>query len=87
MATFSVDDYSLFRVPASARVSWFAIATQRLGQLSALSSFVVAVAPCRMPTHREECTQVCGPQASITFFESFRPSPVCSRTSLIAEIG
>lgn len=42
MATSSVDDYSLSRVPASARVSWFAIATQRLGQLSALSSFVVA---------------------------------------------
>ena len=36
------NDYPLTRVPASARLNWFAIATQRVGQLSALSAFLVS---------------------------------------------
>ncbi|MEU3980446.1 cytosine permease [Streptomyces sp. NPDC026672] len=35
------DDYALARVPASARRSWFGLAVQRFGQLSALIQFLV----------------------------------------------
>lgn len=35
------DDYSLSRVPWSARYHWFLIAVQRFGQLSALSQFLI----------------------------------------------
>ncbi|UVS79567.1 cytosine permease [Actinokineospora sp. UTMC 2448] len=35
------DDYALERVPASARYSWFSVATQRFGQLSALAQFLL----------------------------------------------
>ncbi len=42
MASTAPDDYALARVPQEARYHWFQIATQRVGQLSALSAFVVA---------------------------------------------
>lgn len=42
MASTTPDDYALARVPQEARYRWFPIATQRVGQLSALSAFVVA---------------------------------------------
>ncbi len=35
------DDYSLSRVPESERYSWFTVAVQRFGQLSALSQFLL----------------------------------------------
>lgn len=35
------NDFALERVPENARYSWFAVAVQRLGQLSALSSFLL----------------------------------------------
>lgn len=35
------DDYSLGRVPASERYSWWSVAIQRFGQLSALSQFLL----------------------------------------------
>lgn len=35
------DDYSLSRVPESERYSWFTVAIQRFGQLSALSQFLL----------------------------------------------
>ncbi len=35
------DDYSLDRVPGRARYSWFSVAVQRFGQLSALSQFLL----------------------------------------------
>jgi cytosine permease len=35
------DDYSLHRVPASARYGWFQVALQRFGQVSALSQFLL----------------------------------------------
>ncbi|WP_273846762.1 purine-cytosine permease family protein [Rubrobacter calidifluminis] len=35
------DDHSLSRVPASERYSWFTVAVQRFGQLSALSQFLL----------------------------------------------
>ncbi|MCU1529909.1 MAG: putative cytosine/purine permease, family [Frondihabitans sp.] len=44
MASSAPDDYALARVPQEARYHWFQIATQRVGQLSALSAFVVASA-------------------------------------------
>lgn len=36
-----VDDYALTRVPESARYSWWSVATQRFGQVSALSQFLL----------------------------------------------
>lgn len=36
------DDYAMSRVPASARYSWYSVAMQRLGQLSALAQFMLA---------------------------------------------
>lgn len=36
------DDYALSRVPQSARYSWYSVAMQRLGQLSALAQFMLA---------------------------------------------
>lgn len=36
-----VDDYALTRVPQSARYSWWSVATQRFGQISALSQFLL----------------------------------------------
>lgn len=36
------DDYALVRVPQSARYSWFTVAVQRFGQLSALGNFFLA---------------------------------------------
>lgn len=36
-----VDDYALSRVPQSARYSWWSVAIQRFGQLSALSGFLL----------------------------------------------
>lgn len=39
-----VDDYALARVPASARYSWWAVAVQRFGQVSALSQFLLGSA-------------------------------------------
>src|SRR5674476_397304 len=41
MADGQHDDYSLQRVPASARRRWFPIAVQRFGQISALSQFLL----------------------------------------------
>ncbi|MFD9888143.1 purine-cytosine permease family protein [Amycolatopsis sp. NPDC059027] len=35
------DDYALTRVPPEARYPWFSVATQRFGQLSALSQFLL----------------------------------------------
>jgi cytosine permease len=40
-STVAVDDYSLRRVPASARYGWFQVAVQRFGQISALSQFLL----------------------------------------------
>ncbi|GAB3983960.1 cytosine permease [Actinoallomurus acanthiterrae] len=40
-AAIGSDDYALQRVPAQARYHWFSIATQRFGQLSALSQFLL----------------------------------------------
>ncbi|PZF56031.1 cytosine permease [Curtobacterium sp. MCBD17_034] len=40
-ATVAVDDYSLRRVPQSARYGWFQVAVQRFGQISALSQFLL----------------------------------------------
>ncbi|HEY1824195.1 MAG TPA: cytosine permease [Trebonia sp.] len=37
----AVDDYSLRRVPSSARYGWFQVALQRFGQVSALSQFLL----------------------------------------------
>lgn len=39
-----VDDYALTRVPDSARYSWWSVATQRFGQISALSQFLLGSA-------------------------------------------
>ncbi|MGO1701287.1 MAG: purine-cytosine permease family protein [Canibacter sp.] len=36
------DDYALVRVPQSARYSWYTVAVQRFGQLSALGNFFLA---------------------------------------------
>ena len=36
-----VDDYALARVPQRARYSWFSVAVQRFGQISALSQFLL----------------------------------------------
>jgi cytosine permease len=36
-----VDDFALTRVPSSARYSWWSVATQRFGQISALSQFLL----------------------------------------------
>ncbi len=36
-----VDDYALARVPRSARYSWWSVAVQRFGQVSALSQFLL----------------------------------------------
>ncbi|WP_288468715.1 cytosine permease [uncultured Curtobacterium sp.] len=36
-----VDDYSLSRVPTTARYGWFQVAVQRFGQISALSQFLL----------------------------------------------
>jgi cytosine permease len=36
-----VDDYALARVPESARYSWWSVAVQRFGQVSALSQFLL----------------------------------------------
>ncbi|MEU5849661.1 purine-cytosine permease family protein [Saccharopolyspora shandongensis] len=36
-----VDDYALTRVPAGARYSWWSVAVQRFGQVSALSQFLL----------------------------------------------
>lgn len=36
-----VDDYALSRVPQSARYSWWSVAVQRFGQISALSQFLL----------------------------------------------
>ena len=36
-----VDDYALVRVPESARYSWWSVAVQRFGQVSALSQFLL----------------------------------------------
>jgi cytosine permease len=36
-----VDDFALTRVPDSARYSWWSVATQRFGQISALSQFLL----------------------------------------------
>ena len=41
MADGQHDDYSLQRVPASARRHWFPVAVQRFGQISALSQFLL----------------------------------------------
>ena len=40
-STVGVDDYALTRVPASARYSWWSVAVQRFGQVSALSQFLL----------------------------------------------
>ena len=41
MATQSLDDYALSRVPQDARKHWFGIAVHRFGQVSALSQFLL----------------------------------------------
>ncbi len=41
IAEIGQDDFALARVPASERYSWFTIAVQRFGQLSALSQFLL----------------------------------------------
>ncbi|MEV4603854.1 cytosine permease [Amycolatopsis sp. NPDC049253] len=41
MSSAGSDDYSLARVPLTARRSWFGIAVQRFGQLSALIQFLI----------------------------------------------
>lgn len=40
-STVGVDDYALARVPQSARYSWWSVAMQRFGQISALSQFLL----------------------------------------------
>ncbi|QYN38677.1 cytosine permease [Pseudonocardia sp. DSM 110487] len=40
-AHVGVDDYALTRVPATARYSWWTVAVQRFGQVSALSQFLL----------------------------------------------
>ncbi|PXY20830.1 purine-cytosine permease family protein [Prauserella muralis] len=40
-SSVGVDDYALTRVPASARYSWWSVAVQRFGQVSALSQFLL----------------------------------------------
>lgn len=40
-STVGVDDYALTRVPRSARYSWWSVAVQRFGQVSALSQFLL----------------------------------------------
>lgn len=40
-STVAVDDYALTRVPQSARYSWWSVAVQRFGQVSALSQFLL----------------------------------------------
>ena len=35
------DDYALTRVPDEARYSWFSVAVQRFGQVSALAQFLL----------------------------------------------
>jgi cytosine permease len=40
-AHVGVDDYALTRVPAAARYSWWTVAVQRFGQVSALSQFLL----------------------------------------------
>lgn len=40
-AQMGVDDYALARVPREARYSWWSIAVQRFGQVSALSQFLL----------------------------------------------
>lgn len=41
VADIGHDDFALTRVPASERYSWFSVAVQRFGQLSALSQFLL----------------------------------------------
>ncbi|MEV6231018.1 cytosine permease [Saccharopolyspora shandongensis] len=40
-SSVGVDDYALSRVPAGARYSWWSVAVQRFGQVSALSQFLL----------------------------------------------
>jgi cytosine permease len=40
-SSVAVDDYALTRVPAGARYSWWSVAVQRFGQVSALSQFLL----------------------------------------------
>ena len=40
-SSVGVDDYALTRVPRSARYSWWSVAVQRFGQISALSQFLL----------------------------------------------
>jgi cytosine permease len=40
-SSVGVDDYALTRVPAEARYSWWSVALQRFGQVSALSQFLL----------------------------------------------
>jgi cytosine permease len=40
-SSVGVDDYALTRVPTSARYSWWSVAVQRFGQVSALSQFLL----------------------------------------------
>lgn len=40
-STVGVDDYALTRVPLGARYSWWSVAVQRFGQVSALSQFLL----------------------------------------------
>jgi cytosine permease len=40
-SSVGVDDYALTRVPSSARYSWWSVAVQRFGQVSALSQFLL----------------------------------------------
>ena len=40
-SSVGTDDYALARVPQSARYSWWSVATQRFGQISALSQFLL----------------------------------------------
>jgi cytosine permease len=42
--THGVDDYAMGRVPLGARYSWFSVAVQRFGQVSALSQFLLGAA-------------------------------------------
>jgi cytosine permease len=41
-SSIAKDDYALVRVPRSARYSWYTVAIQRFGQLSALGNFFLA---------------------------------------------
>ncbi|WP_031334132.1 cytosine permease, partial [Saccharopolyspora erythraea] len=40
-SSVGVDDYALTRVPDRARYSWWSVAVQRFGQVSALSQFLL----------------------------------------------